>query len=95
MVRPYPRLTRVRRRQGLTTVEQALLLVLIVVAALHIWQNFGREVAAIPDGGVDAVDTSEPAVEEEQPTRGRGWWRWRGWGRHRAELPDPLGPAIV
>jgi Flp pilus assembly pilin Flp len=44
--------------EGLTTVEYALLLALLVVAAIGVWTAFGGRVQAIVSSSSDQIDTA-------------------------------------
>lgn len=49
--------------EGLTTVEYALLLALIVVVAAASWSNFGRALADSTDGSLEVM---QAAITDEQ-----------------------------
>jgi Flp pilus assembly pilin Flp len=51
----------VKDEEGLTTVEYALLLALLVVAAIGVWTAFGGRVQGIVTSSSAAIDTAAAA----------------------------------
>lgn len=69
--------------------EQALLLALIVVVGIHIWQNFGGEVATVADDGAHSVERTHNGGQGggHGQGHGHGWGQGSGGGQgHRYPL---------